>query len=100
MFLGNKLTRFHACYVNSWTDELVSCALFHSYCSFDRSEKFGTFIYFNFGVLLLAFCQKKLRGEDDRPLFLKQYDIISIVFYCFLKILGGKSRFLRGGAPP
>ena len=25
---------------------------FNSYCSFDRSEKFRTSIYFNFGVLL------------------------------------------------
>ena len=37
---------------NSQTDELVSRILFHSYCNFDSSEKFRTFIYFNFGVLL------------------------------------------------
>ena len=52
MFLGNKLPRSDARHVNNWTDELVSRTLFHSYCSFDRSEKFRTFIYFNFGVLL------------------------------------------------
>ena len=52
MFLGNKLLRSDACHVNSLTDELVSRTLFHSYCSFDRSEKFRAFIHFNFGVLL------------------------------------------------
>ena len=52
MFLGNKLPRSHARHVNSQADELVSRTLFHSYCSFDRSEKFRTFKYFNFGVLL------------------------------------------------
>ena len=52
VFIGNKLPRSDASYVNSWTDELVSRTLFHSCCSFDRSEKFKTFIYFNFGVLL------------------------------------------------
>ena len=31
---------------------LCLALLFHSYCSFDRSEKFRTFIYFKFGVLL------------------------------------------------
>ena len=52
MFLGNKVPRSDARQVNSKTDELVSRTLFHSYSSFDRSEKFRTFIYFNFGVLL------------------------------------------------
>ena len=52
MFLDNKLPRSDARHVNRQTDELVSRTLFHSYCSFDRSEKFRTFIYFNFGVLL------------------------------------------------
>ena len=52
MFLDNKLPRSDACHVNRWTDEFVSRTLFHSYCSFDRSEKFRTFIYFNFGILL------------------------------------------------
>ena len=52
MFQGNKLPRSDAGHVNSQTDGLVSRALFHSYCSFERSEKFRTFIYFNFGVLL------------------------------------------------
>ena len=52
MFLGNKLPRSDARHVNSWTDEVVSLIVFHCYCSFDRSEKFRTFIYFNFGVLL------------------------------------------------
>ena len=52
MFLDNKLPRSDACHVNRQTDELVSSTLFHSYCSFDRSEKLRTFIYFNFGVLL------------------------------------------------
>ena len=47
MFLGNKLPRANARHVNSQTDELVSRTLFQSYCSFDRSEKFRTFIYFN-----------------------------------------------------
>ena len=52
MFLDNKLPRSNEYHVNSWTDELVPRTLFHSYCSFDRSEKFRTFIYFNYGVLL------------------------------------------------
>ena len=52
MFLGNKLPRSNARHVNSSTDELVSRTLFHSYCSFDRPEKFRTFSYFNFEVLL------------------------------------------------
>ena len=52
MSLDNKLPRSDARHVNKWTDELVSRTLFHSYRSFDRSEKFRTFIYFNFGVLL------------------------------------------------
>ena len=52
MFLDNKLPRSDASHVNRQTDELVSRTLFHSYCSFDRSGKFRTFIYFNFGVLL------------------------------------------------
>ena len=52
-FSGNKLPRSDARHINSWTDELASRTLFHSYCSFDRSEKFRTPIYFNFGVLLL-----------------------------------------------
>ena len=51
MFLDNELPRSDARHVNSWTDELVSRTLFHCYCGFDRSEKFRTFIYFNFGVL-------------------------------------------------
>ena len=51
MLLDNKLPRSDERHVNSWTDdELVSRTLFYSYCSFDRSEKFRTFIYFNFGV--------------------------------------------------
>ena len=37
--------------VNSQTDEFLSHTLFHSYYSFDRLEKFRTFIYFNFEVL-------------------------------------------------
>ena len=52
MILGNKLPRPDARHVNSETDELVPRTLFHSYCSFDRSEQFRTFIYFTFGVLL------------------------------------------------
>ena len=52
MFLGNKLPRSDARHVNSWTAKLESRTLFHSYCSFDRSEKFRTFIYFKFRVLL------------------------------------------------
>ena len=52
MFLDNKLPRSDARHVNSYTDKFVSRTLFHSYCSFGRSEKFGTFIYFSFGVLL------------------------------------------------
>ena len=52
MFLENKLPMSDARHVNSQTDELVYRTLFHSYCSFDRSEKFRAFIYFNFGVLL------------------------------------------------
>ena len=38
MFLDNKLPRSDARHVNSQTDELVSRTLFHSHCSFDRSE--------------------------------------------------------------
>ena len=52
MFIDNKLPRSNARHVNRQTDELVSRSLFHSYCSFDSSEKFRSFIYFNFGVLL------------------------------------------------
>ena len=52
MFLDNKLPRSDARHVNRKTDELVSRTLVHSHCGFDRSEKFRTFIYFNFGVLL------------------------------------------------
>ena len=52
MFLDNKLPMSDARPVNSQTNELVSCTIFHSYCSFDRSEKVRTFIYFNFEVLL------------------------------------------------
>ena len=52
MFLSEKLPRSDASHGNSWTAELVSRILFHSYCSFDRSQKLRTFIYFNFGVLL------------------------------------------------
>ena len=51
MFLDNRLPRSDARHVNRWTDEFVSRTLFHSYCSFDRSEKFRIFIYFNIGVL-------------------------------------------------
>ena len=47
MFPDNELPRSDERHVNSWTDELVSRTLFHS-----QSEKFGTFIYINFGVLL------------------------------------------------
>ena len=32
----------------------MSSTLFHSYCSFDRSEKFRTFIYFNSDALMSA----------------------------------------------
>ena len=52
MFLDNKFPRSDARHVNSQTGELVSRTLFHSYCSFDRSEKFRTITYFNFRVLL------------------------------------------------
>ena len=52
MFLDNKLPRSDARHVNSYTDKFVSRTLFHSYCSFGKSEKFRTFIYFSFGVLL------------------------------------------------
>ena len=44
-FPGNKLPRSDSRHVNSKTDV-------HSYYSFDSSEKFTAFIYFNFGVLL------------------------------------------------
>ena len=50
--LGNKLPRSDARHVNSKTDEHVPRTLFHFYFSFDRSEKFRTFIYFKVGVLL------------------------------------------------
>ena len=51
MFLDNKLSRSDARHVKGRLTNL-SRTLFNSYCSFDRSEKFRTLIYFNFGVLL------------------------------------------------
>ena len=47
-----KLSRSNARHVNSKTEEPMSGTLFRSYYSFDGSEKFRTFIYFNFGVFL------------------------------------------------
>ena len=58
MFLGNKFPRSDARHAKLTSNyrltnfQVVSRTLFHSYCSFDRLEKFRTFIYFNFGVLL------------------------------------------------
>ena len=35
-------------------------------------------------TVILAFCQKKFRGEDNRPLFLKTIDYCFYCsFYCF-----------------
>ena len=46
---------------------------------------------------LLAFCQKKFKGgQDNRPLFSKQYAIVSIVLYIFLENFRGAKVILRG----